>query len=112
MGNILRRTLIQSATLWVVSPNPSGGDLFSTPVLIKCRWEDKTELYIGQLDRRERVSAAIVHIDRPVSVGDYLALDDQTFQLDPTLIAGAYKVQRFQQVSDLRNLEIINKAIL
>ncbi len=112
MASIQRNTMNQQVTWWSVTPDGAGGDLFAAPVLAKCRWEDKSELYIGQIDRREHVSKSVVVLDRPVAVGDYLALDDQTLELDPSTLNGAHKIQRFQQLPDLRNLEVVNKAIL
>jgi len=112
MAGIYLRSLKQTVTLWVTSPNGSGGDTFAAPVAISGRWEDRQETFIGQIDRREQVSKAIVYTDRKVSVGDYLALGDHTAVFDPTAVEGADKVQRYQAFPDLRCLELVHKSIL
>lgn len=112
MVAIATRGLKQSATWWAVSPDGTGGDVFASPVLVACRWEDRQESYIGQIDRREHVSKAIVYVDREVGLGDYLALGDQTATSDPSGLADADKVQRIQLFPDLRNVEAQYKATL
>ena len=110
---IASRGLKGVATWWATTPNGSGGDLFAAPVLIVCRWSDKQEKFVGQLDRIERVSKDVVYVDRHVAVGDYLAPGDQTSFADPTVIniTNADKILRFERVPDLRNLESLYKAI-
>ena len=113
MVTIVNRGLKQAATWWAATPNGSGGDTFAAPVLVTCRWSDRQEVFIGQIDRREQVSKAIVHVDRAVSVGDYLAIGDQTSFIDPTVVGviDADKIQRFEKIH-LRNLEVLYKAML
>ena len=112
MVGILRNTRMQSATWWAVTPNGTGGDVFASPVLIQCRWQDRNETFVGHVDRRELVSKAVIFADRAISVGDYLAPGDETAQVDPTLVTAAEKVQRYQKFPDLRSLETLHKVIL
>ncbi len=112
MVSIVNRGLKQFATHWAVSPNGTGGDLFAQPVLLRCRWENRQETFVGQLDRKEQVSKSVVLTDRPVAVGDYLAYGDLLTVLDPTLESTADKVKRFQTFPDLRNLEAQHKSLL
>lgn len=113
MAEIMSDKLPQTLTWWAASGGDGfGGDLFAAPLAIKGRWEDRTEKYIGQLDRRELISNAVVFVDRDVAVGDYLVQGDQTAQANPTLVAGAYKVQQFKRVSDIRNVETVKRAVL
>lgn len=111
MVHIVTQGLKQDATWWAASPDGYGGDTFSGPVAVKCRWEDRKEVYYGQLDRRELVSNSVVFLDRDVSVGDWLYLGT-TDASDPSLIAGAFKIQRFDKVPDLRNLNAMRRAVL
>lgn len=104
--------LKQKATWWSVAPDSFGGDIFGTPLLLDCRWESRSEVFIGQIDRRELVSNAVVFLDRDISVGDYLFEGDQTLVADPSGLAGSFKVQRFDKIPDLRNLEAVRRAIL
>jgi hypothetical protein len=111
MSHVADRMLLQDATLWSVTPDGYGGDVFGAPVACKCRWEDRTEKFMSPLDRVEQVSRSIVYLDRRAAVGDYLyggtSADD-----DPTQITGAYKIRRFDVVPNLRNLQVIRKAYL
>jgi len=114
MVAIATRGLKQTATWWAVTPDGTGGDLFGAPVLVACRWENRQETYVGQIDRREHVSKAIVYVDREVAVGDYLALGDHSAVSSPVDLSGdiADKIQRQQLFPDLRNIEAQYKAIL
>lgn len=102
----------QDATWWTISPDGFGGDTFGAPALVKCRWEERSEIFRGPTDDRELISQAVVYVDRIVSVGDYLCLGDQTLVADPSVLAGCYKIQRVDSCTDLRNLVSLYKAIL
>jgi hypothetical protein len=100
-------------TWWSTSAGDGyGGDQFATPVLIKGRWEDRQEKYIGQLDRREAISQAIVFVDRDVAIGDYICLGNQVAQASPAVVTGAHKIQQFRRIPDLRNVETVRRAVL
>ena len=111
MDHVATRGLTQSATRWVATPDGFGGATFTLPEKIGCRWEERTEQFFSMLDKKETVSRAVVFVDRDVKVGDWLypVSSDAT---DPTILDGAYKVQRFDRVPDLRNLLAIRKAYL
>lgn len=111
MTHIVERGLLQTATLWAVTPNGYGGSTFSAPVPIQCRWEDRTEKFVGPIDRQERVSKSIVYTDRNLNVGDYLFLGESA-AADPSLVIGASKVERFDKIPDLRTLLVLRKAYL
>jgi hypothetical protein len=113
MSNLMKNKLNTNLTLWPVTAGDGyGGDVFGTAVLIKGRWEDRAEKYIGQLDRRESISQAIVFVDRDIAVGDYLCRGDQTAQANPSTVPGALKVQQFKKIPDLRDLEYMRRAVL
>lgn len=112
MVAIVNRMLNELVTWWPVSPDGMGGDVFGSPVLCNGRWEDRQETYVGQIDRRELVSKAIVYTDRAVSTGDWLAPGDQTANANPSTAPGAEKIQRYQKFPDLRSLEAMHKSIL
>lgn len=110
---ILTGKLKQKATWWrVTGGNGFGGDAVASPILVDCRWEDRQETFIGQIDRRELVSNAVVFLDRDVAVGDYLVLGDQTTQSSPSLVTGVRKIQRYDKISNLRNLDHVRRVIL
>lgn len=109
--HISERGLHQDATLWVVSPDAFGGDTFSDPIPMKVRWEERSEEFFSLLDQNEQVSRAIVMCDRTVHVEDYLYLGIST-AADPTTLVTAFKVRRFDNTPDLRNLKVVRKAFL
>lgn len=111
MSFVADRALKQTATLWRVSPDKFGGDLFSAPEVILCRWVDKAEKFISPLDSNEYTSNSIVHVQTNMLPGDYLFLGE-TDQTDPTELPGAFKIQRFDKIPNLRNLMLIRKAYL
>ena len=111
MSHLVTRALVDDATVWTVSPDGFGGDTFAAPVTVKCRWEDRTEEYFSQLDQNQQVSRSIVFLAQSASVGDYL-FQGISAALDPTVVAGAYKIRRFDKVPNLRNLLVQRKAYL
>lgn len=71
---LLQSMLKQEAVYW----EPAGFDDHGrphftdvTPVVIKCRWEDRMEQYTDK-DGREAVSQSIVYVDRDVKLGGVL----------------------------------------
>lgn len=106
-----RDMLKQKATWWSVTPDSYGGDTFGVPQVLDCRWEGRQESFVGQIDRREMISNAMVFLDRDIAVGDYL-FEGESLAVDPTVLTGTFKVQRFDSIPDLRNLEKVRRAVL
>lgn len=105
--------LNDSITWWsITGPDGFGGDKFAAPVLISGRWEDRQEKFIGQLDRQEKVSNAVVFMDRDAALGDYLCLGNQTSQSNPTSVVGAYKIEKYNKTPNLRSLDYVRRAVL
>lgn len=110
----VNRKLKHSATWWAATPDGYGGNTFVAPVLIKCRWEDNQQLLrdTGTIITKEQSSQAVVFVDRAVSIGDYLCKGDLTASADPTAVQGAYPVQNYGKVTDLRDVDVLHKAVL
>lgn len=109
------RNLRQTATWWATTPDGFGGDTFAAPIAIKCRWEDRNEVIpelAGLPATKEKISKAIVYVDRDMVIGDYLGLGDLTASANPTLVTGPLKVQAFNKVTDLRNVSVLRRAKL
>lgn len=102
----------QTATVWTTIPDGFGGYTFAPPELIKCRWEDKAELYYGRVSGKEEVSRAIVYVPKDLEVGDWIALGDFLDTADPVSVKGALPIRDFSSVPDLRNLVRVRKAVL
>lgn len=108
----ISKNLRQTATLWTTSPNGFGGYTFDDPIAIKCRWEDRNELYYGRVSGKEEVSRAVVFVDRDLNVGDWLALGDHLQEVDPSSVREALPIRDFSSVPDLRNLSRTRRALL
>ena len=93
------QNLKQDATYWAVSGVDNFGDpSFASPVGIKCKWEDRTELFIDP-DGREQRSRSVVYVDTDVVIGGYLFLGTST-GTDPLAVTGAFIVKDFKKVSN------------
>lgn len=97
-------------THWAVQSDNHGGFTFSTPTILKGRWEQRIDNVISP-DGEEFVSKANVWVASDVSVGDYLYLGESV-AADPTTLDGAYRVQVFGKVPDIRGTNFERKTIL
>ena len=107
----LTKNLLQTATYW---GNPVedgyGGYAFDMPVVINCRWISKQELYVDEKGK-ERVSAAIVLVDRDVDLDGYLYLGIET-ELNPKDISGSYAIKSFAKIPNIKNDAFLRKVWL
>ena len=109
---LVTRLLREDVTFWAnEGSNGVGGFTFAAPVILKGRWEDKTEL-IRDATGREVVSASRVFLKDDVEMEDYLARGDLTTTTDPTTLAAAFRVRRFDRITDLRNINTLRRAFL
>lgn len=108
----LRRKLNDTATTWSVTSDGFGGFTFGSPVTIRCRWEDKSELFRDPTGD-EVVSNAVVFLESDVVVGDYLYHGTST-EADPVAAHGslAQRIKQFNKIPDLRSVEQLRKAFL
>lgn len=104
------RNLKQTLTHWAATPDGYGGYTFGAPSTIKCRWEERGELF-RTLSGEEVVSQAVVHLKSNVQEGDYVYLGE-TDEEDPTTLTTAYRVRRFTRTTDIRNLNVSRVAYL
>lgn len=106
----------QEVTHWPVTGSDGyGGFTFGCPMLMKGRWEERTELFIN-IENESVLSRAIVYLLDDVSNGDYLALGDYASEEvaveDPGTLSGAYRIRNYGKVTDLRALNALRKAWL
>ncbi len=102
MGSWVTRNLKQRITYWATgAPDGFGGVAFSTPVTIKARWEDVSDLFVDSQGREVR-SAARVYVDQDVSLGGYLYNGVSTTS-DPTTVDGAQEIKDFKKTPTLDN---------
>lgn len=115
--SILANKLNQTAVYWSVS----GFDGYGKPSFVagvekEVKWADKQEMFLNS-DRKEELSAAVIHIDFDISLNDYFylgELDDLTAGeiADPLICDDAYKVKSFSKISNLSGTEFVRKGWL
>lgn len=115
MSRFTSRALTQDITYWPPSvdglTNDFGHPIFSTPIVIKGRWEDKVQ-QIRRPNGDEVVSMAEVFVDRDVDESGYLAQGDHTDEVDPEAFSGAREIQSVITTPDFRNLDHERRAFL
>lgn len=102
--------LNQKATLWTTTVDGFGTPTFAAPIIIDCRWEDRTDRFLGR-NGEERVSRSHVFVNRDMDIDDWLFLGESE-AADPRTLGVAYPIQQFNKIPDLRALRTLRKAIL
>lgn len=90
-----------TATLFRREEVNAYGELsYGRGILIRCRWENRTEL-IRTEDHREAVSKAIAYLSAPVDLGDKIALGGHYNRL-PAAVKGVWEVLAIKESPRLR----------
>ena len=110
---MLARNLLDTVTLWVsTGTDDYGGYTFAAPITICGRWEQVREKFVDE-SGDETVSLAAVHVDRDVTVEDWIALGDFTSTFDPTTLEGdAYRIRNYSSITNLRRSQVNRKIFL
>lgn len=91
--------LRESITYWAPSGVDNFGDpSFATPVTLKAKWEDRTELFVSNEGREER-SRSVVYVDTDVLFGGYLLRGVST-TADPLTVTNAFLIKDFRKISN------------
>ncbi len=101
--SFLTRNLRQNITVWnqAAAKDNFGNLTYSSPRIIKGRWEENANLTIT-LDGREITSQAVVFLKEDVAKGDYLFLGvDSTSS--PNSVSDAFEVKAFKKTPSLMN---------
>lgn len=120
--SIVSRMRKQTAVYWGLAHNDSGGvaysdygkPLYTSPIEIDCRWSDKNEEVLD-MQGRMFLSRATVYVDRDVDISGVLLLgdlDDVTDSDNPFENTGAWEIQRFDKIPNLRATEFLRKVFL
>jgi len=98
------KAYFDTATYWGTPVQGGFGEpVFGAPQLVKCRWEDITEIFVD-MEGIERRSRAKVWTFAALEVEGYIAHGDHTNVTDPTTLDNALSVQRVDNIPDLRGL--------
>jgi len=115
--SLITRMLKMTAVYWSTQSIESGGlahddygqPLWSSPIEIKCRWEETTEEFISSNGTRQ-VSSVKVYVDRDMKEGEILmlgALIDVVDENNPRSNQGAYEIKRFEKTPNLKITEYL-----
>ena len=115
---IIKKMLKQQAVYWPLASETSdayGQPVYDTAYQMKCRWEDVSVEFLKS-DGTSKVSQAIVYVQSDVVAGGVLWLgtlaDVPASLTDPKLNAGAFEIQRFEKLPDLKNKLYLRTAYL
>jgi hypothetical protein len=118
MAVVATRFLRQRCVYWAPGPpSAQGQQTFLPPVELPCRWTDNAEeIVVKQGSAWVGVtSSAWVMLDRVVEEqgvllkGTMTAVTDKT---DPFANRGAFQIQRYVEISDVRGKNPVRKAYL
>lgn len=111
--SIIDKICKQTAVYW----NPQGLDaygqpMYSIPVEVSCRWEDKSEEYIAE-DGTRQVSKSIIYILADISIGALLMLgdlDNVTDYVNPKNNSGVIEARGFDKIPNFRATQYLRKV--
>ena len=108
---LLSGLLNQTATYWALTGvDKFGSSIFSAPVSVEVRWEDKQEIVLtGQGEQRNTKSE--VWVDQELTKNGFLLLG-VSVELDPRLINEAFEIVDFYITSGLTGEDFVRKAIV
>jgi len=108
---LMDKYLHQTCTYWVPSTlGADGSKNFATPVAIKCRWEERTEIVKKSLGV-EVISHATVYLKQDVEEEGYLYLGTST-TADPQTVNGAKEIISFSKFGDIQAKNFVRKCWL
>ena len=101
MTDYIARNLKQTLTLWAKSSIDVFGKVtWATPITVKCRFEERSELFIDASGNEVRARAR-VYIDTDAALGDYILLGTSTVADPTTLTNTAFEVRDFKKIPNL-----------
>jgi hypothetical protein len=108
-------TLRDTAVYWAKSAADGTGHFtFTNPIEIKCRWEQKQELFTGD-DGQEHRSRAVVYPDRLLTLNSFLfkgTLDDLDSSGEMPEDKETWRIQGVEEISSLRGTFTVRKVWL
>ena len=114
----LDRMCRQTATHWVLSSYDAYSDpTFATPVTLALasgtgvRWENRVEKYRTAAGDEDQGKAVVWSAVTEFAVGDYLYLGTSV-TTNPESVTGADRIKAVEKIPDVRNRNVLWKAIL
>lgn len=105
----ISRNLKQTLTKWSAgATDVYGNPTWSSPVTVKCRWEDK-QIKTLDFQGNEIISNSVVYVGEDISFGDYVYLGVSTVSSPP---AAAKEVRNFSKSPSINASSFERKVIL
>lgn len=117
MAQFPNRNLNQTCVYWGTPvDNGYGGFTYADPVELSCRWDDTTEI-IKDAKGEEVVSNAKVQVSQDVDENGLMFLGDlddldSSEEEDPTTVANAYKILKFDSIPTIKGSRFFRLAYL
>lgn len=103
--------LRETVTYWAPSGVDNTGDpSFASPVSVKAKWEERTELFIDDAGRETR-SKSVVFVDTDLVKGGYLFRGTST-STTPLTVDNAFMIKDCRKISDFENTVHERRAML
>lgn len=101
----------QDATYW---GNPTldgyGAYSFDAPILLKVRWEERVEKFVGP-QGEDFVSRAVVWVKQDLDLGGYMFLGTSV-ELNPQNVEDTYLIRQIFEIPDMRNMSKERRVFL
>lgn len=100
----------QTATYWAPTSLVEFGTVrLATPILIQCRWQGRAVSFTNP-QGEQRVSRAVVYVDRELEVGGVIALGDHLSTENPRDVDSAQTVAQVGMSPSLDADEVLHKV--
>lgn len=122
--SVITKMLRQRAVYWApVGVDNYGKATYATPVVVRCRWEDRSEEFLT-MDGDRAMSTACVYVGQDVLLKGVLylsllptsATDEEHLaeidQSDPFAQDGAWEIRKFSKMGNFKCTEFLREATL
>lgn len=100
------------ATVWAhTDVDAYGNNIYALPTKQAVRWNDEQVKFVNA-EGDETTSRSVIVLSVSVATQDYIALGDLTHITTPSRDIGAYEVQGYSRLTNLRGSQNIMKAFI
>lgn len=108
-------TRYDTATYWEPdSVDASGQKTYLAPREIECRWDDEQTMFRSKNDKDE-TSRSVVYVQEDLALDGVLlhgTLANVTDDDDPFANVGAFEIQAFSKIGNIRQTKFLRRAFL
>lgn len=107
MSDFLEKICVQDALYWALNDNDGYEDTFDPPILIKCRWEDVSELILDKNGEKVLSNAKILVL-QDLDVGGVLYLGDfsgitNEHRVSPLTLGSSFIIKKFSKIPRIKS---------